>query len=67
MTTDHTAAAQAVVERFQQRGSDRLFLNCWIPEAQLVAAITACIARHGDPERWWDGLHLHLDPPAPPI
>jgi hypothetical protein len=67
MSTDHTTAAQAVVEGFPQRGTDRLFLNCWIPEAQLVAAVAACIARHGDVGRWWDGLHDHLDPQAPPI
>jgi hypothetical protein len=59
--TDYHMEAVDVVATFPTRDNgDRQFLHCWIPEKQLTAAIEACMRSHGDPDRWWDGLHKHL-------
>jgi hypothetical protein len=55
---DFHAAAVARASTFEQRGTDRNFLACWIPEAQLVAAFESAMRRHGDPEKWWDMLSI---------
>jgi hypothetical protein len=52
------AAAQALVEAFPARGDDRLFLNCWIPQSKLQAAIERSMEAAGDPQRWWDLLEI---------
>lgn len=54
MNFDYYALAVARAATFEQRGGDRNFLACWIPEEKLVAAFEAAMRRHGDPERWWD-------------
>jgi hypothetical protein len=55
---DYHAAAVARVATFEQRGTDRNFLACWIPEDKLVAAFEAAMRRHGDPGKWWDVLSI---------
>lgn len=59
-TPNYHQAALDRVATFPAKDGERLFLNCWIPEEALVSAFASCMAAHGDPTRWWDGLQEHL-------